>query len=184
MTIKNILSRASSHPSARLHGALADRSGTATIEFAFWATLIMAGLLPCLDIAAYVMSGSSMSSALDQAAILAYNMRSSDTIDTNQMTNYVAAVAKVPGATPVTTITCNGGQQSCNVPVANRQCTCVTGLTPTYIPAASCGAICPNGATSGFYMTLQTQVTYKPIIVPDRWLAGGTLARAVTVRLQ
>jgi Flp pilus assembly protein TadG len=161
-----------------------DRRGTATVEFALWATLVLAVLVPCLDFAAYIIAGSSMSAAIDQASVLAYNQRNSDTINTSQLSSFVTASTWAPGNSPSTTITCNGGLQSCGVTVANRQCTCVTGLTPVYTAAASCGASCPSGATSGYYLTIQTQMTYKPILVPDAWLSGGTLARAVTVRLQ
>lgn len=163
---------------------LPDPRGTATVEFALWATLVLAVLVPCLDFAAYIIAGSSMSAAIDQASVLAYNQRNSDTINTSQLSSYVTASTWAPSNTPSTTITCNGGLQSCDVTVANRQCTCVIGLTPVYTAAASCGAACPSGATSGYYLTIKTQMTYKPFLVPDTWLSGGTLARAVTVRLQ
>ncbi|MBB3957806.1 TadE family protein [Novosphingobium sediminicola] len=158
--------------------------GTATIEFALWSILVFVLLLPCLDLAAYLVAGSSMGAAVDQAAILAYDMRNSDTIDTTRLSGYVASTAWVPNGTPSTKITCNGEQQSCAASLANRPCACVSGLSPIYTPAAVCGMACPSGATSGFYLTVQAQVTYQPMIVPDRWLAGSTLARSVTVRLQ
>jgi Flp pilus assembly protein TadG len=164
--------------------SLADRRGVATVEFALWSLLILAALLPCLDFATYLILEGRLGSAVQQASVLAYNMRNSDAINTAQLIGYVPSTASLPGSAVTTTVVCNGGAQSCAVPVASRQCSCVSGLTPTYTAASACGTSCPNGATSGYYLTIRASYPYHAMDVPDRWLDGSTMTRAVTVRLQ
>ena len=164
--------------------SIMDARGVATVEFALWSLLIFATLLPGLDFAAYLIFQSRLASAVQQGSMLAYNMRNSATINTSQLISYVSASGGAPTATITTTVTCNGGAQSCTVPVASRQCTCVSGLTPVYTAAASCGLTCANGATSGYYLTVTASYPYHAMTVPDQWLEGSVMKRTQTVRLQ
>ena len=164
--------------------SMRDTRGVATVEFALWSLLLFATLLPGLDFAAYLIFQGRLASAVQQGSMLAYNMRNSDTINTSQLINYVSSSAGAPTATITTTVTCNGGSQSCAVPVTSRQCTCVSGLTPTYTAAASCGLPCINGATSGYYLTVTASYPYHAMTVPDQWLEGSIMKRTQTVRLQ
>jgi len=159
--------------------------GVATIEFALWSVLIFGGLIPGLEIANYLIASNRLSAAMGQASLLVYNLRASETIDAVRLGAYINAAAALPGAAVTTTIACNGGAQSCAVPVANRQCSCVgTGLPTAYVVASSCSATCPGGATPGFYLTTAARYRYAAAIVGDPWLDGRILTRSVTVRLQ
>lgn len=161
-----------------------DTRGVATIELALWLSFIFAALMPCLDAAAYLMMASRLSSAVQQASILAYNARNLDTLNTTQVVGFVVATAALPAA-PKVTIDCNGGQPCATLKTA-RQCVCVgfSGGNPTYSISAACGAPCPSGASSGYYLRITASYAYTPMIVPNKWLGGGTLTKAVTVRLQ
>lgn len=161
-----------------------DRRGAATLEFALWASLILAGLVPCLDFALYLMQQSRLSSTVSQAAILGYNMRTASSVDVNQLSQFISGTPGISSGTVTPSITCNGGLQSCATTPSNRVCACTTGVNPvSYAVAASCGATCASGATSGFYMTVGGSYTYRST-VSNPWLNGKTVTSATTVRLQ
>lgn len=161
-------------------GLLRDRRGVAAVEFALWSTLIFLSLVPALDFGAYLLTGSRLGATVQQASVLAFNMRDQDVIDTAPLSAYVAA--SMPGSTVQAQIVCNGGASSCGARKAERQCACVTGVS-TYA-TTSCAGTCSNGSKPGFYLTVGANRSYSPAVVPNRLLEGGAISRSVTVRLQ
>lgn len=171
-------------PSLPIRRLLRDRRGSATVEFALWASLILMALLPSLDFGLYLMRQSRMSSAVSQAAILAYNMRDASTVNVSQLSQYVTSASGLGSDVVTASVTCNGGSQSCATPAASRACACTSGSSPvTYTVAASCGLSCASGANSGFYLTVQGSYVHRSI-VSNPWLDGKTVTSATTVRLQ
>jgi Flp pilus assembly protein TadG len=159
------------------------QSGVATVEFALWASLIFATMLPCLDFALYLIADSRLSAAVGQATILGYDQRNG-TVNTTQLAQYVSAQSGLPSSAVTVTIACNGGAQSCTTAPASRVCACASTTIPvTYTTAASCGSTCASGATSGFYLTVNASYTFTSI-VPDGWLNGSAITSATTTRLQ
>jgi Flp pilus assembly protein TadG len=155
----------------------------ATVEFALWGSLIFAAMLPCLDFALYLLQDSRLSGAVEQATILGYDQRNS-TVNTTQLAQYVNAQSGLTSGAVTTTITCNGGSQSCTTAPASRVCACASATIPvTYTTVASCGSTCASGAPSGFYLTVSASATYTSI-VPDPWLNGKAITSATTTRLQ
>lgn len=155
-----------------------DRRGAAAVEFALWSTFIFLALVPALDFGAYLLTGSRLAATVQQASVLAFNMRDQDVIDTAPLTAYVAASGSGIAAEAV----CNGGAASCTTRKADRQCACVTGAS-TY-SSANCGGSCANGSKPGFYLTVRASRSYSASVVPNRLLEGDRISRAVTVRLQ
>ncbi|MBY8821276.1 TadE/TadG family type IV pilus assembly protein [Sphingomonas colocasiae] len=155
-----------------------DRRGVAAVEFALWSTLIFLALVPVLDFGVYLLTGSRLAATVQQASILAFNMRDQDVIDTAPLTAYVAA----SGSGVTASVVCNGGAASCGARKADRQCACVTGVS-TY-SSTSCAGSCGNGSKPGFYLTVQASRSYSASVVPGSFLEGDRVSRAVTVRLQ
>lgn len=155
-----------------------DKRGVAAVEFALWSTLIFLALVPALDFGVYLLTGSRLAATVQQASILAFNMRDQDVIDTSPLTAYVAA----SGNGVTASVVCNGGAAACGTRKSERQCACVTGVA-TY-SSISCGGSCANGSKPGFYLTVQASRSYSASVVPNRFLEGDRISRAVTVRLQ
>ena len=168
----------------RLAARLRDnRKGVATVEFALWASLILAAMLPCIDFGLYLLNQSRLGAAVGQASILAYNMRDADSVNVNQLSQYVPAASGLASGSVTTSITCNG-TQSCATPKTSRTCACPSGSRPvTYTPAASCGATCASGATAGYYLTVQGGYVHRSIAA-NPLLDGKTVTNETTVRLQ
>lgn len=158
------------------------RRGAATIEFALWSVLIFAALLPCLDFALYLANAGRLSTAVSQGAMLAYKARDS-AIDESALIRYVEASSRLQTGTVSATVRCNGGAQSCTVPVSNRLCTCIAQTVPATYLTTSCTATCASGAKPGFYLTLQASHVHRSMF-PSPWLDGRRLTQATTVRLQ
>lgn len=158
-----------------------DKRAVVTIEFALWTSMIFLTLLPVLDMGAYLIAGNRISGLVQQASILAFNMRDAETMDTSKLSNYVAA--SMPSNASVSVV-CNGGVTPCSAAKAERQCACTSATAPFYTKTASCGQSCTGGATSGYYVTVGAGYTYRATVVPNRLLDGERLSKAVTVRLQ
>jgi len=157
-----------------------DEGGTAAIEFALWSALFFAVVLVALDFGMYRLYQLRLASAVEEGAILSFNMRGTLSQDSGAtVRNYVRASAGLPGTAPIVTMNCNVGTANC-VSVG-RTCACVsaTGFT-----AAPCATACPAGGTAGYYLKLTASYTYTPVIVPNRWLSNRAMRESAVVRLQ
>ncbi len=158
-----------------------DRRGAVAVEFALWATLFFGVIVVAIDFALYLTYTSRLGSAVQQASIITYNNRANATLASQS--TFIDDTADLPGTAVQTTMTCNGGAQSCAAAPAARVCACVSG-TSTYTASASCGAVCPSGATSGFYVTLKADYTYRAIVSANGALNGKAMSQSATVRLK
>ena len=79
--------------------------GTATLEFAFASLFLFSTIMVGLDFGYNVLQKQKLGSAVQQAAILAYNQQTGS--DTAAIKNYVIAAAGTQ-ISPSVAITCNG----------------------------------------------------------------------------
>ena len=149
--------------------------GTATLEFAFASLFLFSTIMVGLDFGYNVLQKQKLGSAVQQAAILAYNQQTGS--DTSAVKNYVVAAAGTQ-ISPSVAITCNG-TSTCG----DGKCSCVNGTG--FVAVGSCNATCAgSNATSGNYMKIVATSTYKAVIVPDKWLGGTTMTSTAVLRLQ
>lgn len=160
----------------RLRSLLADRRGTATIEFALVSLFLFGTMMVALDFGFYTQQKLRLGSAVEQAAVLAYNTQVSST--TSTISNYVRDYAGTKNA-PTVTITCNG-----TTACGDGKCSCVN-ASGGFVVAATCNATCSgSSAISGNYMKIVASAVYPATIVPDSYLGGGTMTQSAVVRLQ
>jgi len=153
-----------------------DARGVASVEFAL-ASLFMFGIISvALDFGYNMQQKLKLGSAVEQAAIIAYNEQTGS--DTSRISNFVVAAAGTKN-TPTVVVTCNGSN-SCG----DGKCSCINS-SGGFISAASCNATCAgSNATSGNYMKIVATSTYNAVIVPNKWLNGTTMTSSAVVRLQ
>lgn len=158
----------------RLRALLGADRGTATIEFALISVFIFGAIMVALDFGFYTQQKLKLGNAVEQAAILAFNSQSTTTAS-----SYVQAYAGTK-VTPTVTVTCNG------VSTCDGKCSCITASGGFTAPAtcASPRASCTGGGTQGYYMKILASETYQAVIVPNRYLGGGTMSQSAVVRLQ
>jgi Flp pilus assembly protein TadG len=159
-----------------------DRQGSVSVEFAIWTIIIFFGFLPVLDFAAYLIEEQNLSTAVTDAALVAYDQRNAASLGTDQIKAYVTGSTGLGSGQVNATLTCNGGLQSCSTAASSRTCACVSGSPATY-SASACGSTCASGAQSGFYITVQASHTHSSLVV-NPWLDGTIITNATTVRLQ
>lgn len=162
----------------------ADQRGVATLEFALWACCIFLVLLAGLDFGIWRVYQLRLDAAVEQGALMAFNGR--DTLDqpaAGTIAGYVRAAARLPGEPVTVSASCNGS--ACERPDASRSCACLstTNGANHYAPAA-CGSPCADGATAGYYLTLDASYPYRPAVLPQGVLAGQAITRSATIRLQ
>jgi Flp pilus assembly protein TadG len=164
-------------------GLRRDRSGAAAVEFALWSVLVFAVLMVSIDFGFFLSHHNRVASAAAQTAIVAYNRREAGPVNVSALASFLNASAGLPGQVQ-TSVTCNGADAACLVPPAERRCVCVSGMAPTYAASGACGAPCPSGATSGYYVTIRSEYAFRPIVSPHAFLEDKVIRHGVTVRLQ
>lgn len=161
-----------------------DRPGAAAVEFALWSVMVFAVLMVSIDFGFFLSHHNRLASASAQAAIVAYNRRDAGPVNASTLASFLNAAAGLPGAPVQTSVSCNGSTSACLAEPADRRCVCVSGLTPTYAASASCGAPCPSGATSGYYVSIRAEYAFQPLVSPHAFLEQKVIRHGVTVRLQ
>jgi Flp pilus assembly protein TadG len=155
--------------------------GSATIEFALASVFLFGIIMVALDFGIYAQQSLKLAGAIEQGSVVAFNSRSSTTVDTGTITNYVSAVA---GGTPTMAYKCNGA--TCST-TRDSKCLGALGVDgwPTFTdPSTSNGvSTCANGAIPGYYLVIRATRTYRAVVVPDRYLDGSTMQQQAVVRL-
>ena len=153
-----------------------DVRGVAAIEFALASLFMFGTITVALDFGYNMQQKLKLGSAVEQAAIIAYNQQTGS--DTSVLSNFIVAAAGTRN-TPSVAITCNG-TTSCG----DGKCSCINS-TGGFVSAATCNAACSgSNATSGNYMKIVATSTYNAVIVPNRWLNGTNMTSTAVVRLQ
>ena len=163
-----------------------DIGGAVAVEFALWSVLVFLVVMASVDFGLYLMDSGRMASASEQTAIVAYNRRDNGPVDGEALEKFLNASARMPAGPVRTAVTCNGTVASCNLAPAARQCVCVsnTDTKPTFSSSSACGAPCPSGATSGYYVSLASEYNFKPVVNANPILKDRVIRHSVTVRLQ
>ena len=151
------------------------RRGAATVEFALASLMMFGVVMVGLDFGVYAQQKLRLGSAVEQAAVLAYNTQV--TSNTAGLVTLVQTAAKT-SSKPTVAVTCNG-TSTCG----DGKCSCLTGSSGFTI-AATCNTACANGSISGNYLKIVASLTYTSIVVPDKYLGGTTMTQSAVVRLQ
>jgi Flp pilus assembly protein TadG len=150
----------------RLRDLLRAPGGTAAVEFALVAPILMGMLVPVVDLSmafAQRMEVQQAAQAGAQYALLhAWN--------SNSATNIAAAVtaaSNLPGLSAT--------------PAPSQFCGCPGGSA---ITSTTCGSTCSDGTTAGYYVTVSAQYTYTPVVPYSVLGSSVTLSSQSTVRTQ
>ena len=157
---------------------LRNARGSATVEFALISLFLFGTISVALDFGVYARQKLTLGSAVEQAAIVAYNTQVDS--DTTPISAYVRA-ASGTSHTPTVAITCNG-----TTTCGDGKCSCLT-ATGGFSIVGSCNSSCSSvgsNALSGNYMKIVASAAYSSIVVPNRWLGGTTMTQSAVVRLQ
>jgi len=161
---------------------IGNRRGTATIEFALMSLFMFGTTMVALDFGFYTQQKMKLGSAVEQAAILAYNKKigtSAATSDTSLISNYVRDYSGLK-TTPTAAIKCNG-----TTACGDGRCSCINATTGAISVVGTCNAVCTGSASySGNYLQITATATYNSVIVPDTYLGGKTMTQTAVVRLQ
>ncbi len=148
------------------------REGTAAVEFALAAPLLVAILLPMIDlgIAAYQdMEVHDAAQAGAQYALLNANAT------VPMPSSYSTAIQNAAtNATTLSTISAT--------PAPSTACGCSSG--PAVVLSTDCTTPCANTLAPGYYVTVQTQATYTPLLPFSVFGNSTTLSASTTVRVQ
>jgi len=161
---------------------LRQQRGVATIEFAFASVFFFAILMVGLDFGVYAQQNLKLGSAVEQGAMIAFTNRSG-AVNTTQIGNYVTSMA---GGTPTMSYRCNGSTDCSGT--ATQMCIgapATSGGWPTFTSPNGTGssATCTSGATPGSYLVIRATRTYQSVVVPNKYLSGGTMQQQAVVRL-
>jgi len=167
----------------RLLSFLRHQNGNATVEFAFASLFLFGIIVVALDFGIYAQQSLKLGSAVEQGGIIAFN-NGPNSLDTASIGAYIAATT---GNSPTVTYQCNGG--SCPGTATDKKCIgapAAPGGWPTFTtPAtdASGNKVCSTGASPGYYLVIRASRTYRSVVVPNRYLNGGTMRQQTVVRL-
>lgn len=163
-----------------------DERGSAAVEFALASLFLFGTIAAGLDFGVYTQQKLKLGSAVEQAAIMAFNDRSSaPNVDTSVLTSHIASV--VSGVS-VVGFQCNGS--ACGSGAPQSRCVAapaVSGGAPTFSSptTGSDGALtCASGAPPGYYLVIRANKPYQAVVMPDKWLGGSTMVEQAVVRLQ
>ncbi len=159
---------------------VADHRGVALIEFAVVMPVLVLLLLPLVDLGLGFYVKTQLMTAAEAGTQYAFVNGWSGTSTTTQ-TNILSAVNSATGL----------GSMSAT-PAPALACGCADGTTITYSSPGSafspsaCSALtaCASGASPGAYVTVSTQVTYRPVFTYLIFSGSSTLTASSTVRIQ
>lgn len=156
-----------------------DERGSATVEFALLTTGFFFLMLLGLDFGMLFFERQRLSAAVGEGAMLGFNNRAA--LDLTAIETYTAAASGFPAGSVAVEATCNG-DAACDGEM--EQCYCLDASGPSFSAAPSCGAPCPSGSTSSYYLTIAATHRYTPMIVPQGAFGDRELVERATVRLR
>ena len=150
----------------RLRDLLRAAEGTAAVEFALVAPILMGMLVPVADLSmafAQRMQVQQAAQAGAQYALLhPWNSSSASNIS-----NAVTAASNLSGVSAS--------------PAPFQFCGCPNGSA---IASATCGSTCSDSTTAGYYVTVSARYTYTPAVPYSLLGSSVTLSAQSTVRVQ
>lgn len=154
---------------------LRDESGAIAVEFALWTALLFFLVSAALDFGIFHLQRGRIDDALAAGAVHAFAQR--DTVGFDRLPATIRALAEDDALTVA--ISCNGGAAPCTN--FQRSCSCLA--ADGQHVAATCSTVCADGASAGYYLTIDARSAFRPVLVPGRVLGGDEIRRAVTLRL-
>ena len=160
---------------------LRQQRGSATIEFALVSLFFFGIVMVALDFGIYTQQNLKLDSAVEQAAVVAFDARASQpTVNTSQLSTYITSTVS---GSPTVTIQCNGSS-TCDSSAPASKCIgapSAIGGWPTFSNPSN--GTCTSGATPGYYVVIRAAKTYKSVVVPDKYLNNGSMQQQAVVRL-
>jgi Flp pilus assembly protein TadG len=151
---------------ARLGRLLRSNRGIAALEFALAAPILLAALAPLADLGIAYSQDQQLRQAVEAgaqyAAIHPWNQNAP-----------TAIAAAVTAATPLTGVTAS--------PAPYQLCGCPNG---SGITTTTCGYYCTNGQTSGYYVVVSAQLTYRPVLPYSVLGSSKILTAQSTIRIR
>src|SRR5690349_7154647 len=139
-----------SRPAARLRRLFRCNRGVAAVEFGLSAPLRLGVLVPVADLGIAFSRQQQLEQAVQAGGLYA------TTHPWNQSAPSAIAGA-VAAATPLSGISVS--------PSPYQQCGCPSGADAgSGITTATCGSICANGETAGYYVVISASLSYTPIL--------------------
>lgn len=143
-----------------------DARGTAAIEFAVAAPLLLGLLVPVADLGmAYSQQIQVQQAAQAGAQYAAFHPWNGNS--PTEISNAVTAASTLAGITAA--------------PVPSQLCGCPTG---SIVAMASCGSTCANGQPAGYYVVVNARLPYSPALPYSVLGRSLTLAAQSTVRIR
>lgn len=143
--------------------ALRRKSGNAAIEFVLIAPLLASALVAMTDLGIGLYERMEIRNAAQAGAQYAI----AKGWNSGAIENAVASASTLSGISAT--------------PAPTQSCGCASGTT---IAAASCGSLCPGGATAGTYVTVNAQAQYATLFSYPGLSNPMTLSAQSMVRIQ
>lgn len=141
------------------------RGGTAVVEFALATPVLLGLLVPLVDLGIAYSRQIRVSQAAQAGAefAIAHPWNSNSVA---QISNAVTAAGALPGIAAS--------------PAPNQVCGCANGSA---VLSYSCNSTCPNGQTPGYYVIVNAQLPYAPVLPYSVLGNAVTLSAQTTVRV-
>lgn len=141
-------------------------AGTAALEFAIVAPVLMALTAGMADVGGLLHSRMLVANAVSAAGHYAFI--AGPTVAPATLSAIVTSTAGMTGVTPT---------------VTGPACYCPTG-SPMALSASTCGTLCANGTTAGTYVTIRASFPAATLLRGYSFTSQANLAEQVIVRLQ
>lgn len=144
---------------------LHEESGVAAVEFALAAVLLLALLVPVVELGQAYSQQTRVEQAVQAGALYA-TIHPWNSNSPTQITNAISAASSLSGL---------------SVATPSQSCGCPSG---TAVTTATCGGTCSDGTAAGYYVTVSAQLPYTPTTPYSLLGSGVTLAAQAVVRVQ
>ena len=140
--------------------------GTSAVEFAVAAPVLVALLVPVADLGMAFAYQTQVQQAAQAGAQYA-SLHPWNSSSPTAIANEVLAASTLSGLAAT--------------PAPSQSCGCPSGSTVT---AATCGSTCSDGQTAGYYVVVNAQYTYTPVVPYSVLGSSVTLTAQSTIRVQ
>ena len=151
---------------ARIVAVIRAERGTAAVEFAMAAPILLGLLTPVADLGIAFSEQIQVQQAAQAGAQYAlFHPWNSHSV--TDISNAVTSASALSGISAL--------------PAPQQMCGCPNGST---IKTATCSSTCPDGSVAGYYAVVSAQLPYKPKLPYSLLGSGVTLSAKATVRIQ
>jgi Flp pilus assembly protein TadG len=151
---------------ATLRAIICANAGTSVVEFAVAAPVLLGLLVPAADLGVAFAQRIQVQQAVQAGAQYA-SFHPWNTNSPSDITNAVKAASTLSGISVS--------------PSPYQACGCPNGSA---IASATCGGTCSNGQTAGYYVVVNAQLPYTPVLPYSALADSVTLTGQSTVRIR